>query len=62
MNRVVITRKMVGICHMQVCVEKDCSDEEILEVCNSENPAGTSAGWCEVIQQNAMMTIIDYIF
>ena len=34
---------------MQVCVEKDATTEEILEVCNRENPSGTSNGWGKVI-------------
>lgn len=49
-ERVVITRSIIGIFRMQVCAEKDVTDEEILDVCNSENPAGTSNGWCRVIR------------
>lgn len=45
MNRVLITKPMVGICHMQVCAASDATDEEILEVCNRENPSGTTNGW-----------------
>lgn len=45
MKRVVIVRAVLGICHMSVCAVKDASDEEILEVCNSQNPSGTSNGW-----------------
>lgn len=36
---------------MQVCCEKDATDEEILDVCNRENPAGTRIGWGEVIRE-----------
>lgn len=50
MNKIVITRPILGICHMQVCADKDATDTEILEVCNSENPAGTTNGWCEVVR------------
>lgn len=50
MRRVEITRSMMGICGMQVCAVKDATDEEILEVCNSNNPSGTSNGWGEVIR------------
>lgn len=50
MKRVEITRSMVGICHMQVCVEKGATNAEILRVCNSENPSGTSNGWSKVIR------------
>ena len=48
MERVVVNRKFVGICHMQVCAVPDATDEEILVVCNRENPAGTENGWCNV--------------
>jgi hypothetical protein len=50
MKRVIITQPIFGICYMQVCAEADASDEEILEVCNSENPSGTTNGWAEVIR------------
>lgn len=50
MDRVIITKPMVGLFTMQVCAVKDATDEEILSVCNSQNPSGTSAGWCEVIR------------
>ena len=50
MDRVVITQSGVGITTMQVCVVKDATDEEILEVCNSQNPAGVINGWTEVIR------------
>lgn len=39
MNKVIIASPMIGICHMSVCCEKDATNEEILEVCNGENPA-----------------------
>ena len=48
MERVVVTKPMVGICGMQVCAAKDASDEEILATCNAENPAGTTNGWGRV--------------
>jgi hypothetical protein len=50
MKRIVITRPIVGICHMQVCVVLDATDEEILAVANRENPAGTTGGWSEVLR------------
>ena len=46
--RVIVTKPMVGLCHMQVCAVKDATDEEILEICNRENPSGTSNGWSQV--------------
>jgi hypothetical protein len=45
MNRVEISRPIMGICNMQVCCVQDATDEEILEVCNRLNPAGTTNGW-----------------
>ena len=50
MDRVIVTKPIVGICGMQVCAVKDATDEEILDVCNRCNPAGTSNGWAEVIR------------
>ena len=52
MERVVVTRPFLGLVQMQVCAEKDATDEEILRVCNMENPSGTTAGWCEVIRND----------
>ena len=52
MNKVIVTRQMIGICYMQVCAESDATDEEILEVCNRENPAGTRNGWMTVARDN----------
>jgi regulator of RNase E activity RraB len=46
--RVIITRPVIGICYMQVCACADATDEEMLRVCNAENPSGTSNGWCTV--------------
>jgi len=51
---VIITRGIVGICHMQVCIVKDATDEEILKVCNGENPSGTSLGWSTVLRHDAV--------
>ena len=53
-ERVIVTRPMVGICHMQVCTMHDATDEEILAVCNRENPSGTSNGWSTVIRATAV--------
>ncbi len=52
MEKVEVTMPFASICHMQVCAEKDATDEEILAVCNAENPSGTSAGWVEVVRYN----------
>lgn len=48
--RVVVSRSVVGLCYMQVCAAPDATDEEILEVCNRENPSGTERGWTSVIR------------
>ena len=50
-ERIVITKMFNGICGMQVCVVKDATDEEILAICNRENPSGTTLGWCEVARE-----------
>ena len=52
MNRVLITNPFIGICHMQVCAEKDVTDKEVLEICNRDNPAGIELGWAEVIRDD----------
>lgn len=50
--RIIVTNPFCGICFMQVCAEKDATDEEILKTCNSENPAGTSHGWAKVWRED----------
>ncbi len=52
MDRVVVTKPMIGICFMQVCAEADTTDMEMLEVANIENPSGTSAGWSVVARED----------
>lgn len=52
MNRVIVTKAMVGIAGMQVCAVKDASDVEILDVCNRENPSGTTNGWAIVVRDD----------
>jgi hypothetical protein len=49
-DRVIISRSVVGIFYMQVCVVSDATDEEILRVCNRDNPSGTTHGWTTVIR------------
>lgn len=51
MDKVVVTRGIVGLCHMQVCAHKDATDEEILAVANQENPSGTSNGWSTIVRE-----------
>ncbi len=50
MDRVVPTKAFVNICTMQVCAVKDATDEEILDLCNDDNPSGTEHGWLRVIR------------
>ena len=37
---------------MQVCAVADATNEEILEVANRENPAGTRHGWSTVARED----------
>lgn len=52
MSRVVVTKSAVGVFHMQVCAVADATDEEILAVCNRENPSGTKNGWSSVCRSD----------
>lgn len=53
MDRVVVTKSIHGIAHMQVCAVSDATDDEILEVCNRLNPSGTSNGWSSVCHEDS---------
>jgi hypothetical protein len=55
-ERVMVSRPMVGLFAMQVCAVDDATDEEILSVCNSQNPAGTSNGWMMVVRKEGDVT------
>lgn len=50
MDKVIVTRAVLGLCHMQVCAAENATDEEILAVCNAENPSGTANGWTTVVR------------
>ncbi len=50
-ERVVVTKCWCNLFTMQVCAVEGATDEEILMVCNRENPAGTTGGWGEVIRE-----------
>ncbi len=50
-KRVIVTRTWVSFFGMQVCTVIDATDEEILKICNEENPAGTTNGWVRVIRE-----------
>ncbi len=47
MNRVEIYA-VFDRCRMAVCAEVDATDEEILDLCNRQNPIRTPGGWFEV--------------
>jgi hypothetical protein len=59
MNRIEIIRPMLGICWMVVCAERDATDEEILKVCNAENPSGTTHGWGRVVREDTELTNLE---
>jgi hypothetical protein len=44
LDRVIITKPMIGICFMQVCAVADATHREILEAANRKNPARTMNG------------------
>lgn len=52
MKKAIVTNPMIGLCFMQVCADKEATDEEILAVANAENPSGTTNGWSEVVHEN----------
>lgn len=49
-QRVLVTMPYAGLRAMQVCVVEDATDEEILAVCNSENPQIVLGGWHTVVR------------
>ena len=51
MDRVEVTIPALGFCAMQVCAKTECTDLEILSVCNSKNPSGTFNGWAKVYRK-----------
>ena len=52
MEKVIVTRAIIGIYTMQVCAHKDATDDEILAVANRENPSGTQQGWAVVCRRS----------
>ncbi len=52
-QRVKITKAILGIVHMQVCAVEDATDEEILEFCNRKNAAGATTVWMKVIREGS---------
>jgi len=52
MEKVIVTRPIVGIYAMQVCAKNGVSDEEILEQANVKNPAGSANGWSRICRND----------
>jgi hypothetical protein len=52
MEKIIITRPILGLCHMQVCAITTATDTEILQYCNKHNPSGTTNGWTTVIRDD----------
>jgi len=50
MRRVVVINPFNNVYTMQVCAVADATDKEILAVCDSKNPSGTSDGWGTVVR------------
>ena len=49
-DRVFVTLPFAGLRAMQVCVVDDATDEEILKVCNKQNPQLVARGWHTVVR------------
>lgn len=49
-DRVVVNKLWTGLTSMEVCAVNDATDKEILQVCNRDNPAGTTNGWTVVVR------------
>ena len=52
MTAQVIRRSVLGC---QVCCPKDWTDEQIVELANRDNPAGTESGWTIVRHGDACL-------
>lgn len=57
MEKVIVTRPMIGICHMQVCADKGVSEEEVLREANRQNPSGTMNGWSRIERDGSMAPV-----
>jgi len=53
MERLEMLTPFHGLFSMIVCVEKDVTDQEILDFCNTVNPSGTWNGWSRVVRNDA---------
>jgi len=43
---------------MQICAVAEATDEEILSLCNKDNPSGTESGWSMVIRAGAGAPVV----
>jgi len=57
MDDVVVTKPMIGICHMQACVKKGLGEDKILEEANKLNLCGTTQGWCRIEREGNMAPV-----
>jgi hypothetical protein len=59
-DRVFIMRSFAGLRAMQVCVLPEVPDEEILQVCNRENPQLGTIRWHTVVKdvKHAMECVV----
>lgn len=57
LDRIIMTNPFVGICHMQVCADKDVTEDEILAFCNDRNPSGTTNGWGYIEHEGDMAPV-----
>lgn len=48
MDRIMITRRQLGHLHMQVCIDPDVTNDDILDVCNRQNPRDPTSAWQSV--------------
>jgi|CXWL01.1.fsa_nt_gi hypothetical protein len=48
MDRILVTRRQLGPIHMQVCIDPAAADDEILTVCNTQNPRPSGSTWQSV--------------
>ena len=52
-QRVLVTMPYAGFRAMQVCVMEGVPDDEILSICNAENPQLVSGGWHTIVRDAA---------
>lgn len=58
LSKVIVTNPVIGICHMQVCAEKDLGEEEVLHEANQQNPSGTFNGWSRIERDGNLAPVV----